>query len=134
MELTNLETQRNNEQDYQALLARMNSLGYAPQAIAFGITWSEIAEHLSALIHAGELVNDETIEECLQRTLNALQDRENLPWDWTARRVMEMILYPPIEPDSDDEGPLTEQYELWSRAEDGWLEAAYEERFEIEDY
>ncbi len=47
---------------------------------------------------------------------------------------IENALFPAPDPESDDEGPLTEEYENWSRIEDGWLDSAFEDRFELGYY
>jgi hypothetical protein len=63
-----------------------------------------------------------------------LQNQEILPWEWSAKIAIENVVFPAVESENDDEGPLTEEYENWSRIEDGWLDAAFEERFELDDF
>ncbi len=138
MDNTSIAEQKNHEAAYQALLERTQKLGYEPDAAAFGITWSQLAQTLAGIICqegrvAGDL-SEERLDECLQKASQALQDQEILSWEWSAKIAMENVVFPAVEPESDDEGPLTEEYENWSRIEDGWLDAAFEERFELSDF
>ena len=138
MDNTINEEQRNHEMIYEALLERMCQLGYEPGAAAFGITWSQLALILAGTIcqhgsTAGDL-SEERLDECLQKASESLQNQEILPWEWSAKIAMENIVFPAVEPENDDEGSLTEEYENWSRIEDGWLDAAFEERFELDDF
>jgi hypothetical protein len=135
---TTNEEQIKYETTYETLLKRMQHLGYEPGAAAFGITWSQLALVLAGMIcQHGSVVEDlsnERLDDCLQRTSETLQNQEILPWEWSAKIAMENEVFPAVEPDCDDEGLLTEAYENWSRIEDGWLEAAFEERFELDDF
>jgi hypothetical protein len=138
MDQESIEERKDHEKTYQALLERTRSLGYEPDAIAFGITWSQLVENLTSILceqgHLASNLSEECLDECLHRASEALQNQEVLPWDWSAKLAMENVVFPAVDPESDDEGPLTEEYENWSRIEDGWLDAAYEDRFEIEDF
>lgn len=138
MDEINIEAKQDRENTYQALLKRMQAMGYEPAAAAFGITWGQLAENLANIIcqrgQTAEDLSEESLDCCLNRASVALQNQELLPWEWSAQIAMENVAFPSIEPESDDEGPLTEQYENWTRIEDGWLDAAYEDRFDIEDF
>ena len=138
MDEVSIEEQKDLERTYQMLLTRMQRMGYEPDSVAFGITWGQLAESLANLIcqrgQTAEDLSEECLDGCLNRGSEALQNQELLPWEWSARIAMENVAFPSIEPESDDEGPLTEQYENWTRIEDGWLDAAYEDRFDIEDF
>ena len=138
MDNASIEEQRNHEITYEALLERMQQSGYEPGAAAFGITWSQLALILAAIIcqhgRAADDLSEERLDECLQKASESLQNQEILPWEWSAKIAMENVVFPAVEPENDDEGPLTEEYENWSRIEDGWLDAAFEERFEIDDF
>ncbi|NMC84436.1 MAG: hypothetical protein GYA58_04035 [Anaerolineaceae bacterium] len=138
MDKANIEEQTIHEITYEVLLERLRQLGYEPGAAAFGVTWSQLALILAGMIcqhgsTAGDL-SEERLDECLQKASEALQNQEILPWDWLAKVAMENVVFPAVEPENDDEGPLTEAYENWSRIEDGWLDAAFEERFELDDF
>lgn len=138
MDEVSTEEQKAHESTYQTLLKRMQKMGYEPDAAAFGVTWSQLAENLANIIRqqgwTAEYLSEECLDVCLNRASEALKNQEILPWEWSAQIAMENVVFPPIEPESDDEGPLTEQYENWTRIEDGWLEAAYEDRFDVEDF
>ena len=138
MDRATVQEQHEHEAAYQALLERMQALGYQPDAAAFGITWSQLVILLAGIVCRQSCVvanlADDCLDECLRRAADALQNQELLPWEWTAQGAMEAVVSPAVEPDNDDEGPLTEEYENWSRVEDGWLESAYEERFDFGDF
>jgi hypothetical protein len=129
---------KEHEATYHALVERLRQLGYEPDSAAFGITWGELALTLvDVLFETGRSVAtlpSECLVDCMQKALKALQNHDTLPWQWTAQIVMSDVIAPAAVPESDDEGPLTEEYENWSRIEDGWLDAAFEERFEIDDF
>jgi hypothetical protein len=137
MDHASTDQQKNHEFAYQVLLGRMQKLGYEPDAAAFGISWNQLAQTLAEIIcqqgRAADGLSEGCLDVCLQKASEALQNQEILPWEWSAKIAMENVLFPAAEPERDDEGPLTEEYENWSRIEDGWLEAAYEDRFYTDD-
>lgn len=138
MENENLTIQKENEVAYQELLNRLRHLGYEPGAFAFGITWDDVAQVLSGiLVERGQgvsLLSEENLDVCMRQVQEVLKNQKVLPWEGAAQIVIDDVLAPAVDPDCDDEGPLTEEYENWSRVEDGWLDAAFEERFELNDF
>ena len=132
------EKQSHLETTYEALVERIKVRGNDSGAVLAGVTWSQLAELLTGILQEYDIdlgnLDEECMGACLQQACDALQSQECNPWEAIARAAMESVLFSAAEPDYDDEGPLTEAYENWTRAEDGWLEAAYEERFELDDF
>lgn len=77
-------------------------------------------------------INPEDLEcEELSRIFHAAIDgTAEIDWNSPMRYGIDKF-QPMIDPDNDDEGPLTEQFENSSRLhDDDWLEAAFEERWD----
>jgi len=129
METESHKTQIENDPTYQLLLERIRLIGLLPDAPAFQITWGQLAERLALFLsqHGQPVqeISDDRLADCLRKAADSLVDQERLPWLWMVEMTIE---------NADDEGPLTEEYENWSRIEDGWLDSAFEDRFELGYY
>jgi hypothetical protein len=138
MESESHKTQLENDPTYQLLLERIRLIGLLPDAPAFQITWGQLVERLALFLsqhgHPVQEISDDRLADCLRKAADSLVDQERLPWLWMVEMTIENALFPAPDPESDDEGPLTEEYENWSRIEDGWLDSAFEDRFELGYY
>lgn len=138
METESHKTQLENDPTYQLLLERILLIGLLPDAPAFQITWGQLAERLALFLSQNgqpvQEISDDRLADCLRKSADSLVDQERLPWLWMVEMSIENALFPAPDPESDDEGPLTEEYENWSRIEDGWLDSAFEDRFELGYY
>lgn len=138
METESHKTQLENDPTYQLLLERIRLIGLSPDAPAFQITWGQLAERLGLFLsqygQPVQEISDDRLADCLRKTADSLVDQERLPWLWMVEMTIENAMFPAPDPESDDEGPLTEEYENWSRIEDGWLDSAFEDRFELGYY
>ncbi len=132
--------------EYAALLTEVSrqlvQAGYPLETPVFSIIWGQVAEVLAETladhgITAGQ-VEDDLVLDLAQRVINALEMEDILHWRQIVRFSATAspnlyALYQPPEPDSDDEGPLTELFENSTRLGDDegyWVDGGASAGFE----
>ena len=132
--------------EYSALLSevsrRLAQAGFQIETPVFSITWGQVAEVLAQTlsdhgIAAGQ-VEDDLVLDLAQRVESALEMEDILHWREIVRFSATAspglyALYQPPEPDSDDEGPLTELFENSTRLGDDegyWVDGGASAGFE----
>lgn len=132
--------------EYPELLSEVSrqlvQAGFQIETPVFSITWGQVAEVLAVTladhgITAGQ-VEDDLVLDLAQRAINALGMENILRWREIVRfsatsSPVFYVLYQPPEPDSDDEGPLTELFENSTRLGDDegyWVDGGASAGFE----
>ncbi len=132
--------------EYSALLTEVSrqlvQAGYQMETPVFSITWGQVTEVLAQTladhgIDAGQ-VEDDLVLDLAQRVESALEMEDILHWREIVRFSATAspglyALYQPPEPDSDDDGPLTERFENSTRLGDDegyWVDGGASAGFE----
>ncbi len=99
--------------------------GYLPSSLAHVVTWGGLAEAIVEILAevgiSPEYLDEAALLNIARNTIATVEAGEHLTW---RERVRLCILFDPAvvlvfhPPDSDDEGPLTEQYENTTRLGD----------------